>query len=54
MEAVEELGPKRRPDVYGYTTQQLVQMALDLGITPTPQNREALLDAIEAHEEIPL
>jgi hypothetical protein len=50
---VEKLGAKRKPELYPLTTPQLVALALSLGITPTPQNREQLLDRLESHEVTP-
>jgi hypothetical protein len=51
--ASEKLGAKRKPELYSLTTKYLVALALQLGITPTPQNREQLLDRLESHEEQP-
>jgi hypothetical protein len=50
---VEKLGAKRKPELYPLTTPELVALALSLGIIPTPQNREELLDRLEEFEEQP-
>ena len=53
MPEVEKLGAKRKPELYPLATKELVSLALKMGITPTPQNREQLLDRLEEFEEQP-
>ena len=47
-EIMSAIGRARRPDLDGLTTPELVALALEAGITPTPQAREEIIEAFEA------